>query len=113
MLKDHADLLARLTQRRPAQSGHVLTIHQDTAGGRCLQHIHAADQRTLASAAEANDAKDLAPLHLEIDIFKRVHGISAAAIRFTQIDDLDHGHRKDLLHKYVEQTEACLFSCVR
>ena len=72
LLKDHGDLLAQLAQLLAVHFEDAFAVDEDIAGGRGFEAVHAADQRGLASAAEADDAEDFALLDLQADVFDGV-----------------------------------------
>ena len=68
MLKDHADLLARLAQLCRIQRKQILAVHDHFSALRTLQQIDAAYQRGFSGAAESDDAEDLPLSDLQGDI---------------------------------------------
>ena len=72
------------------------------AGGGSLQKVHAPHQGGLSRAGETDDAEDLAPADVQIDVLQRVDGLRPLAERLGQILDLNDGfahgsHRPFLL----------------
>ena len=90
VLEDHADVLARLAQLFLAHGRHVLTVDDDLAGRRALEHVDAADQRGLACAAEADDTEDLAALDRQVNALERLDGTGGAVIRLLDMRQLYH-----------------------
>ena len=67
MLKNHADILARLPQFTVAKRRHILAINDDLAPRGPLQHIDAPHQRRLTCTTQADNAKNLALGYFQIN----------------------------------------------
>jgi len=52
---------------------HVLAIEQDLARGRLDQPVEVADERRFARARQPHDDRDLAVLHVDIDVLQAQH----------------------------------------
>jgi hypothetical protein len=65
--------------RVAARLGHRLALQQDLPGALLLQAGQDAHQRGLAAARGSDDAKQLAPVRLKIDVLERGrHSLSGA-----------------------------------
>ena len=88
-LEYHADLASRGAQLLVGERGHVRAVDCDGAAGGPLEQVHAADQRALARAGEADDAEDLARLDVEGDVLESVDGGAAGAEGLAEVADFD------------------------
>jgi hypothetical protein len=66
-LKHHAVPLAHLVERAAAQAADVHAVHQDPAAVRAQQSDQVLEEDGLAAAAAADDDRDGAVRHLQVD----------------------------------------------
>ena len=78
MLKNHADFFARFPQPLFIKRSQFLTVNDDRAGSGPLQKIDAANEGALASAALADDSKNLSLFNGEADAPQGVNGVGTA-----------------------------------
>lgn len=90
VLENHADILACLAQLFFAHGRHVLSVDDDFAGRRPLEHVDAADQRGLAGAAESDDAENLAAGNRQVNAFECLDGARGAVICLLNMRQLNH-----------------------
>ena len=64
------------------QSGDVVAVEQDAAGGRPQHAGQAIEERALARAVRPDDGADFAALHLEIDLVERRQSAEADGQHF-------------------------------
>src|SRR5450830_1443013 len=78
VLEDHADVAARIAQVVGRQRRHVLAVEDDVAGGRTIQQVDGAHQRTLTGTAAADDAEDFSLADGQVDVAYCVNRAAAA-----------------------------------
>ena len=103
LLKDHAHALAQLPQLPRVHVEDVLPVHQNPPGCGRLQPVHAADQRGLARAAQADDAEDLALLHVQAHVAHRVHFPALGDECLGHIFQFQHRHTS----RYIAKNGGC------
>ena len=72
-LEDHRDLAPRRAELRGGHRVQTLSVHDDLALRRALEHIDAAHERGFAGAAHADDAVDVAVWNGQGDVLERVY----------------------------------------
>src|SRR5699024_5009660 len=95
-LKDHADVMcAHLAQLGCIQARQVPAFDQDAAGCRRNQAIEQANQRGFATARQAHDAENFAPMHLHVGVGYADHAtILFQYFLFRQTLLAHRGHRR-------------------
>ena len=107
-LKDHGDGLPGLAQLGGGEGGDLLPVHPDGALRGLFQQVHAAHQRALSGAGEADDAVDLSLFNAQVDAVQRGDGGLALAEGLPQTPDLNDGlaHRISPLNLRGAQKNA-------
>src|SRR3990172_7509114 len=85
-LEQHAPVLLQAAPAGLTQAADVLPEHGDRAGGGAVEADDRAQQNRLAAARSADDAEDLARLHVEVEAV--MHDLSAELS--AQAPDRDH-----------------------
>lgn len=104
VLKDHADLFARLPQLPRRERGHFFSVHRDRAGSWPLEQIDASHERGFAGAGKADDAEDLALADRKADVLHGVHRASAGGEIFGDMCQF-YQNNSSLLHKKAESPQ--------
>ena len=104
VLKDHADLFARLPQLPRRERGHFFSVHRDRAGSWPLEQIDASHECGFAGAGEADDAEDLALADRKADVLHGVHRASAGGEIFGDMCQF-YQNNSSLLHKKAESPQ--------
>ena len=72
-LEDHRCSSAHLAQLLGGEGTDIPAVYEHRSRGRALEHIDAAHQRALASAAHAYDAEDIAVVYFEVYVPERLN----------------------------------------
>ena len=72
-LEDHRDLAPRRAELRGGHCVQTLSVHDDLALRRALEHIDTAHERGFAGTAHADDAVDVAVWNGQGDVLERVY----------------------------------------
>ena len=72
-LEDHRDLAPRRAELRGGHCVQTLSVHEDLALRRALEHIDTAHERGFAGTAHADDAVDVAVWNGQGDVLERVY----------------------------------------
>ena len=72
-LEDHRDLAPRRAELRGGHRVQTLSVHDDLALRRALEHIDTAHERGFAGTAHADDAVDVAVWNGQGDVLERVY----------------------------------------
>ena len=72
-LEDHRDLAPRRAELRGGHRVQTLSVHDDLALRRALEHIDTAHERGFAGTAHADDAVDVAVRNGQGDVLERVY----------------------------------------
>lgn len=77
-LKDHRNVMPRRAQLCGGHRVEPLSVHDDLALGRTLEHIDAAHERRFSGAAHADDAVNVTVRYGEGDVLERVYPSSGS-----------------------------------
>ena len=89
-LENHRNLPADLSKLGHRQRSDILPVDQHLALRGPLQHINAADQRTLARPAHTDDSVNISVLNGQVHAFERFHRAVSRLKLLGQISNLYH-----------------------